>query len=133
MATGLIASRPTKIGDVLKHEYLPSTGYCRAVGTVVVPSEGLPIGAVLESTSVAGKYTLVAEATLSNADAILIDVTANEGATVDGDFELAVLLRGPSQVADDSLTFAADVATPAERQTAYDALLTAGIEVLEQV
>lgn len=134
MATGLIASRPTKIGDVLKHEYDPCTGYCRKLGTVTVPAGGLSIGAVLESTSVAGKFTLVAEATTANADAVLIDVRVNDETVVGGDFELAVLTRGPAQVADDSLTFAADIDTPAKREAAFAALTeSTGIEVLQQV
>lgn len=134
MATGLIASRPTKVGDVLKHEYDPATGYCRELVTVTVPAAGLPVGAVLESTSVSGKYNLVAVATTANADAVLIDVRVNDETVVDGDFELAVLTRGPAQVADESLTFAADIDTPAEREAAFAALTAAtGIEVLQQV
>lgn len=131
-STGLLGSRPTKVGDVLKHEYMPCTGYCRALATVTVPSGGLSVGAVLESTSVAGKYTLVAAATVANADAVLVDERVYDDLAA-GDHSLAILVRGPSQVADDSLTFAADVDTPAERQSAYDALAAAGIIVLPQV
>ncbi len=134
MATGLIASRPTKVGDVLKHEYAPATGYTRRKVVVTVPAGGLEIGAVLESTSVAGKYTLVAVATTANANAVLIDTLANDDTTVSGDFEMAVLMAGPSQVADKSLSFAADVDTDLEKQAVYDALLAnAGIQVLAQV
>lgn len=134
MATGLIASRPTKVGDVLKHEYAPATGYTRRKVVVTVPAGGLKIGAVLESTSVVGKYTLVAVATTANANAVLIDTLANDDTTVGGDFEMTVLMAGPSQVADKSLSFAADVDTDLEKQAVYDALLAnAGIQVLAQV
>tara|TARA_R100000541_G_C1897352_1_gene83975 strand:+ start:32263 stop:32667 length:405 start_codon:yes stop_codon:yes gene_type:complete len=134
MATGLIASRPTKVGDVLKHEYAPATGYTRRKVVVTVPAEGLEIGAVLESTSVAGKYILVAVATTANANAVLIDTLANDDTTVGGDFEMTVLMAGPSQVADKSLSFATDVDTDVEKQAVYDALLAnAGIQVLAQV
>lgn len=134
MATGLIATRPTKIGDVLKHEYDPQTGYCRELVTVTVPAGGLEIGAVLESTSVSGKYTLVAVATTADADAVLVDTRVNDDTVVGGDFQLAVLTRGPAQVADKALSFAADIDTDPERQAAYTALTTnTGIEVLEQV
>lgn len=133
MATGLIDTRPTKVGDVLKHEYDPCTGYCREVVTVAVPAGGLSIGAVLENTTSATVYNLVNAANVANANAIIIDTLVNDETTVGGNFSLAVLKRGPAQVADDSLTFAADVDTPAERQAAYDALLSEGIEVLQQV
>lgn len=133
MATGLIDTRPTKVGDVLKHEYDPCTGYCREVVTVAVPAGGLSIGAVLENTTSSTVYNLVNAANVSNASAVLIDTLVNDDTTVNGNFSLAVLTDGPSQVADDSLSFAADVDTPAERQSAFDALETQGIKVLQQV
>lgn len=134
MATGLIDTRPTKVGDVLKHEYSPATGYCRKKVTVTVPAGGLEIGAVLESTSVAGKYTLVTVATTADANAVLIDTGVNDSTVVDDDFELTVLLDGPSQVADKSLSFAADVDTDNEKAAVYAALeANAGIKVLTQV
>lgn len=132
MATGLIDTRPTKVGDVVKHEYTPSTGYCRKEVTVTVPAGGLSVGAVLESTSVEGKYTLVAALTAGDADAVLVDTRVNDDAVVDGDFTLAVLLRGPAQVADKSLTFNSDV-TSTEAATAHESLEAVGIEVLTQV
>lgn len=131
-STGLLGSRPTKVGDVLKHEYMPCTGYTRALATVTVPSGGLSVGAVLENTTDTTKYTLVNAANVTNAAAVLIDERVYDDLDA-GDHTLAILLRGPSQVADDSLTFAADVDTPTERQSAYDALADEGIIVLSQV
>ena len=134
MATGQLNTRPTKVGDVLKHEYTPCTGYCRELVTVTVPAGGLEVGAILESTSVAGKYTLVAVATTANADGVLIDNRVDDELTVGADFELAVLVRGPAQVADKSLSFAADVDTDPEKQAVFTALkANTGIEVLVQV
>jgi hypothetical protein len=127
MATGVIDTRPTKVGEVLKHEYVPSTGYCRREVTVTVPAGGLKIGAVLESTSVSGKYTLVANLTQADADAVLIDTRVNDDTTVGGDFTLAVLVKGPAQVRGDSLSYNADVADPS---TAIAALEALGIQVL---
>lgn len=130
-STGLIATRQTKVGDVLKHEYVPSSGYTRELATVTVTS-GMEVGAVLESTSVAGKYTLVAAATAGNADGVLIDERVYDDLAA-GDHTLAVLVRGPAVVANDSLSFAADVDTDPEKQAAFDALKAAGILVFEQV
>lgn len=127
MATGVIDTRPTKVGEVLKHEYEPSTGYCRREVTVTVPAGGLQIGAVLESTSVSGKYTLVANATQADADAVLLDTRVNDDTVVGGDFTLAVLVKGPAQVRGASLSFNADVTNPAVAHAALEAL---GIQVL---
>lgn len=129
-STGLIATRPTKVGDVIKHEYLDK-GYTRIDATVTVV-DGMSVGAVLESTSVAGKYTLVAAATVANADGVLVDEKVYDDLAA-GDHVLAVLVRGPSVVADKSLTFAADVDTDNEKQAAYSALEAAGIVVKAQV
>jgi len=127
MATGVIDTRPTKVGDVIKHEYVPSTGFCRREVTVTVPAGGLEIGAVLESTSVSDKYTLVANATQADADAVLIDTRVNDDTTKGGDFTLAVLVKGPAQVRGDSLSFNADVVNPAVAKAALEAL---GIQVI---
>lgn len=127
MATGIIDTRPTKVGEVLKHEYEPCTGFCRREVVVTVPAAGLEIGAVLESTSVPGKYTLVANATQADADGVLIDTRINDEDTVDGDFTLAVLVKGPAQVRGASLSYNADVLDPATAEAALDAL---GIQVL---
>ena len=131
MTTGLIDTRPTKVGDVLKFEYEPSTGYTREEVTVTV-TEGMEVGAVLESTSVAGKYTLVAVATTADADGVLVDNSVNELAA--GDATLAVLVRGPAGVADKSLTYAADVDTDVEKAAVWTALTAnTAIKVLTQV
>lgn len=130
MATGLVSTRPTKVGDVIKHEYLPSTGYCRILGVVAVPAAGIAVGTVVEKTSVEGKWTPVVTATAADAAAIVVDTTVNDSSTKDGDFLLALLNRGPAQVADASLSFGA--ITPAAKLTAFAALTAKGIEVLEQ-
>lgn len=127
-STGLIATRQTKVGDVLKHEYVPSSGYTRELATVTVTA-GMEVGAVLESTSVSGKYTLVADLTQADADAVLIDERVYDDLEA-GDHTLAVLVRGPAIVANDSLSFNADVADPT---VALAALKAAGILVFEQV
>jgi len=131
-----ISVRHTKIGDVVKHEYQPSTGYSREEATVTVPAGGLEIGAVLESTSVPGKYTLVAVLTGANADGVLIEDAISDQDTygAGGDFSLVVMTKGPAQVADKSLTYNADVNDATKKGVVNDALLAnTGIEVVTQV
>lgn len=127
MATGIIASRGTKVGAVIKHEYEPATGYCREEVTVTVPADGLQVGAVLESTSVSGKYTLVTSTTDTDADAVLIDPRIDGDDYVDGDFTLAVLVKGPAQVALDALSYDSSITDTANIVTALEAI---GIECL---
>ena len=132
MATGKNSTRPTKVGDVLKHEYDACSGYVRQNVTVTIPTDGLSVGAVLENTTDAARYILVDAANVANASAVLLDVTVYDSLPA-GDYSLAVLVRGPSIVADDSLTFAADVDTPTERAAAIEALASRGILTKEQV
>lgn len=124
MATGQIGTRDTKVGDVLKYELEPSTGYTRIDAVVTLPAGGLSVGAVLESTSVAGKFTLLAVATTSDADGVLIDSrVADKVFFTGGDFTLAVLVRGPAIVNGDKLTYNADIDTGPEILAAEVALL----------
>ena len=88
-----ITTRKTKVGDVLKHEYMPTTGYCRQEVTVTVAAN-MPVGAVLELS--AGKYVWVVKANVANAVAVLVDDRVYDKAA--GDHKLVVLVRGPSQV-----------------------------------
>ena len=129
--TGLIDTRPKKTGDVLKSEYDPS--YCRKAVTVTVTST-MEQGAVLESTSVPGKYTLVALITTANADGVLIDPEVNFAKATPGDYTLAVLVDGPAEVADLALSYNADVNDDAKKLAVITALETnTGIKALNQV
>lgn len=134
MATGLIGTRGTKVGNVLKYEV--DGRYTREAVTVTVPVGGLSVGAVLESTSVVGKYTLVAVATTANADGVLIDDRIEDSDTYDvgGDFVLACLVDGPATVAAEQLTYNADVNLQAEKDAVIAALQTnTGIKAATQV
>ncbi len=135
MATGKISERPTKVGDVLKNEYEPGSGYCREEVTVTIPAGGISVGAVLESNSVSGKYTVVALAETANADAVLIDDSVWDTDTyTPGDHTLVCLVRGPAIVADKSLTAAADITTGVQKDALYAALTAnTGIVVQTQV
>jgi len=135
MATGQIGTRGTKVGDVLKNEYDPQSGYCRE-DVVVTVTAGMEVGAVLESTSVAGKYTLVTVATTANADGVLLDesIYAVDQTSLPADFTLAVLTDGPSQVSDGALSYGADVDTQPEIDAVITALVgNTGIKTRPQV
>ncbi len=70
-------------------------GYPFEEATVTIAA-GMKMGAALESTSVAGKYTWVVEATSGDCDAVLIDPRA-EGYVANlpaGDHTLVVAKRG---------------------------------------
>ena len=130
---GLIATRPTKVGAVLKHEYAPYSGYCRSAVKVDVPAGGLQIGAVLENTTNADLYKLITDSTKDKASAIVIDTKVNDSDVKSVEITLAVLDKGPAQVADKALSFSADINTDDKKKVVYETLEALGIEVLKQV
>ena len=135
MSTGLIGTRGTKVGDVLKYENDAYTGYTREDAVVTVTA-GMEVGAVLESTSVPGKYTLTVVATTADADGVLIDseVYNIDPTTLPADYTLAVLVDGPAQVSKEALSFGADVDTQPEIDAVVAALETnTGIKAKQRV
>lgn len=130
-----IGSRGTKFGDVVKYEEGMSHGICRRTETVQLTSTS-QIGDVLYNNS--GVWQLVDAANISATGGlvVLIDNDVYECRPESGtqNETMAVLYRGTAVLADDSLNFAADIDTDAERQQAYAVLEGQnGIEVEQQV
>ena len=135
MTTGLIGTRGTKVGDVLKNEYDSFSGYCREDAVVTVTTD-MVVGSVLESTSVAGKYTLTVVATGGDADGVLLDseIYNIDPTTLPADYTLAVLVDAPAQVSKEALSFGADIDSQPEIDTVVAALETnTGIKALQRV
>lgn len=127
-----IAEREDKLGNLLKMETGKEFGFCRETMSVTLtPSSD--IGDVLYDNS--GNLEIVSQANTANASAILIDptVVAKRPATGSTVVDVAVLVRGPSVVADDALNCDSDIDTDAEKQALYDVLKSLGIVVRKQV
>lgn len=99
-------------------------GYSFEEVTVTIEA-GMVMGAALESTSVAGKYTWVVPAQVANCDAVLVDPLAQgyDGALAAGDHILVVAKRGTT-IADNK--FVINGGTEPNRQSAIDAFEAAG-------
>ena len=122
---GIIATDVQRIGNWLKHEYEPSSGYCREVIDVTIVKPLMTTGSVLDEAGV-----LVTKATAANAKYILMDdVDTNVAAGVS---QRLVLARGPAKVAIEALVFAADV-LPADKAPALAALKALGIMADKQI
>lgn len=127
-----IASRPQKLGNVVKYEQGSEHGFCREVKTITLTPTSA-IGDVLYDNTTT--LALVDAANVASAEAILVDndVYTLRPDTGTADVDLAVLVRGDAIVAEQALTYAADVNTPAERAAAAAALEALGILAREQV
>lgn len=127
-----VLERKTKVGDVLKHEYVPSTGFCRESAPVDVDSSvdtaTLEVGSVITFTG--GKWIAYLDANVADPIGVLIDETVYDLTTTEiaTDVALAVLKRGIAQVRQGGLKLDTTGVTAA---TAYAALEAANIEVVE--
>lgn len=101
-----IATRSTKLSQVVAFEDMVDKGYCRETATVTIQA-GMDIGAAL--VKVGTKYEWITQldtADLSAGVAVLVDHYAGVNKLAAGDHELAVLVRGPAGVTSASLTYA---------------------------
>jgi hypothetical protein len=107
-----IASRSTKLSNIIAFEEDVHYGYCRETVTVTVEA-GMDIGAALKLS--AGKYIWVDQAgtaALTGGVAILVDHFADVPNLTAGDHELAVLVRGPAGVTSQALGYDGVVDAP---------------------
>lgn len=134
-----IATRKTKLGDLLKGEFMPHVGYERQILTVEVDSD-MEIGAVVQ-TDGDGTYSIVAQAdvaTLSADIAVVIDPTIYEGDySTPADADIACLKGGPGAsggavIVREQLKFA-DALSSGEVDTVVAAIEALGIMVGTQV
>ena len=100
-----IASRSTKLSNIIAFESGVEYGYCRETVTVTVEA-GMDVGAALELTG--GKYVWIDQAAAADVTAgvaILVDHFADVPNLTAGDHELAVLIRGPAGVTSAALLY----------------------------
>lgn len=134
-----VADRPTRISDLVKHEYGQEHYYDRAVETLTVAeySEVVPHGVEIGQVYAADGTILVAAdvAGLSTDGStplsILIDDTAYFDGHAAGDEDYAVLTRGPAVVAREQLKFG-DALTEGNIDTVASVLEFQGIKVVNQ-
>lgn len=125
----VIATDTQRVSNVVKHEYDPSSGYCRDERMVAVVT-GMKVGAVVDNATNAA---LVTVANTANASHVVIDPTVVEKALAPGNYKLLVLSRGPVILADDALSYGADVDTDPEKAAINAVLAAKGMLVEEQI
>lgn len=132
-----IATRPAKLGEVLKAELLMEHGFARKAATVNVTST-MEIGSVVK-TDGDGTYSIVVAAnvaTLPTDVGIVVDNALYDNKTT-GDREIAILVGGPGAsggaiVVKEALKFG-DALSAAQVNTVVAALEARGIKVGTQV
>lgn len=128
-----IDTRSERLGNVLAYELAPQEGYCRKTVTVTV-ADGMDLGAVLQNNG-SGTYVWVANAdvaTLNSDVVVLIDHFADVPSLAAGDYELAVLDKGPATVKRQGLKYA-DAVTGPNKAIVEAALEAKDIEMRDRV
>ena len=119
-----ILTSQASLGNVLKHEYAPESGYCRTFGTYTKTAD-TKVGMVVTLTG--GKWTNFADANAADPVGILVDETVYEGAN--GDITgVAILNKAPAIVRLGGVSTAAGQTLA----TAVTAVEAAGIKVADK-
>ena len=102
----LVATRKKTLGNVLKYETASEHGYCREVVTVnTVGATELSVGSVVGKITASGKYVPRDPAAVDGSEVSAGMVTENKSVAAATDTEVAVIVRGPSILAEGGLVF----------------------------
>ncbi len=136
----VIATDVSRFSNVVKHEYLPSEGYCRQVITVNETANiTYDIGTVLGLVTATGQYKRV-ESTAADgsqtAAAIYIGTNlgdyTSQAITAATPTTVVAITRGPAILVEPMLEFGASISTQAARNTQEGYLANLGIIVIPQ-
>lgn len=129
----LVATRKPKIGNLVKHEYAREYGYCReVVVSNITAGADLSVGSVLGKITATGKYVPRDPAAVDGSEVAAAVVVENKTIPAATDTDIAVIVRGPSILADGALVF--DVAHDAAQKAAAIAEIESlGVVVRTQV
>ena len=131
----LLATDSQRFSNVVKHEYDPSTNYCRE--TVVVneaAAKTYTVGMVLGKVTATGKYKLSVQSASDgsqNPVAIVVRDTQDIAATTDT--KIPVIARGPVIVSKAGLVLDTTFNDATKKAAAYASLQTVGILVNDAV
>ena len=139
MAT--VYTETQRIGNVVKDEYQPSTGFCREVVTVnLAAGATLTAGTVLAKVTATGKYvvqdsSLASGAGLESAGVLIGTDELHPYAVIPAATDTKVLIwaRGPVKVSKSALTFGPGTDTAAELAVEYARLTALGLVVVDAV
>jgi hypothetical protein len=117
-----VQTYPLKLGNWLKHEYAPETGYCRDVSVLASGVSTAKLGTIVYRATVAGEWIVVPD-TLAAGSQLGIIVERTDEITAGTD--VVTLVRGPAEIRLGG-TYRAGTTTDA---TVIAALQAQGIEV----
>ena len=131
----ILATDTQRFSNVVKHEYDPSSNYCRETVTVnEATAKTYTVGMVLGKVTATGKYKLSVQSASDgsqNPVAIVVHDTQNIAATTDT--KVSVIARGPVIVSKAGLVLDTTFNDAAKKAAAYASLQAVGILVNDAV
>lgn len=137
----VIATSSAHFSNVVKHEYDPSSGYCREVVTVnEAAAKTYVVGTPLGKVTATGKYVVAVETAVDGSKApvaIVIGNSVGESKSIDiaatTDTKVLVLARGPVIVSKDAVPLGATYNDATKIATAFASLASVGIQAATTV
>lgn len=125
----LIATDSQRFSNVIKHEYDPSTKYCRETVTVNEASAiTYKVGMVLGKVTATGKYKVsVQSASDGSQNPVAVVVRDSQDIAATTDTKIPVIARGPVIVSKAGLVLDATFNDATKKAAAYASLATVGI------
>jgi hypothetical protein len=125
----IIATDSQRFSNVIKHEYNPSTKYCRELVTVnEAAAKTYTVGMVLGKVTATGKYKIsVQSASDGSQNPVAIVVRDSQDIAATTDTKIPVIARGPVIVSKAGLVLDATFNDATKKAAAYASLQTVGI------
>ena len=130
----IIATDTPRLSNLVKHEYEPSLGFCRAVVTVnEAAATTYQVGTVLGKVTATGKYVVAKETAVDGSKVPAAVVIEDKSVAATTDTKVLTIVRGNAILSKDALVLDATYNDAAKKQAVYDALEAKNILVNETV
>ena len=130
----LIATDTPRLSNLVKHEYEPSLGFCRAAVTVnEAAATTYQVGTVLGKVTASGKYVVAKETAVDGSKVPAAVVIEDKSVAATTDTKVLTIVRGNAILSKGALVLDATYNDAAKKQAVYDALEAKNILVNETV
>ena len=130
----IIATDTPRLSNLVKHEYEPSLGFCRAAVTVnEAAATTYQVGTVLGKVTASGKYVVAKETAVDGSKVPAAVVIEHKSVAAPTDTKVLTIVRGNAILSKGALVLDATYNDAAKKQAVYDALEAKNILVNETV
>ena len=130
----IFATDTPRLSNLVKHEYEPSLGFCRAAVTVnEAAATTYQVGTVLGKVTATGKYVVAKETAVDGSKVPAAVVIEDKSVAATTDTKVLTIVRGNAILSKGALVLDATYDDATKKQAVYDALEAKNILVNETV